>query len=95
MKLNAFTLTVWTGFDNIIFEKSYVNESDNKPRNNKAILMGIDFLKTLPKDEEFSVLLVRQEMNGGVRQEMNGGELYNTYSKRTTPEKAINFLTSL
>lgn len=87
MKLNAFTLTVWTGFDNIIFEKSYVNESDNKPRNNKAILMGIDFLKTLPKDEEFSVLLVRQEMNGG--------ELYNTYSKRTTPEKAINFLTSL
>lgn len=83
-KLNAYTVSIQLeprGFNRFDFEKSYLNGKDNKACNNAAIKQGIEFLETLPEEQEIGILVVRQIMSKScIGDYYIGGTLYNVYT---------------
>ena len=103
--LNAFTVTIRLNssedFFEHDFEESYLNNEDNKAKNNKAIKAAIEFLSTLNESRYVGILIVREEMEK-CNQKYIGGSLYNTYShickdksNWVTVAEAKNFLMNM
>ena len=103
--LNAFTVTIRLNssedFFEHDFEESYLNNEDNKAKNNKAIKAAIEFLSTLNESRYIGILIVREEMEK-CNQKYIGGSLYNTYShickdksNWVTVAEAKNFLMNM
>ena len=103
--LNAFTVTIRLNssedFFEHDFEESYLNNEDNKAKNNKAIKAAVEFLSTLNESRYIGILIVRKEMEK-CNQKYIGGSLYNTYShickdksNWVTVAEAKNFLMNM
>lgn len=102
-KLNAYTVTIHLEPMVTSFIKIFLNGEDNKACNNIAIKQGIEFLETLPEEQEIGIWIIRQEMIKSFSgNKYIGGNLYNIYShiyndksNWVTVREALDFLKNM
>lgn len=102
-RLNAYTVTIMEDGTKYSFDKSCMNDKDNRACNNKAVKGAIEYLESLNPDQMIGILIVRQDMIKNMYSNTyTGAGLHNTYShiyhdrsNWVTVAEALNFLKNM